>query len=201
MPDLIIFGAGGHAKSVADIAVKNGYRIAGVLDDNENVSDFLDFKRLGKLSDCVKYKDSACFAMGIGSNKVRKMIFEKYPDLDYVTLIHPTASIGTNVKIKKGTVVMPLCAVNVCAEIGEFCVINTGAVVEHDCVVGDFSLIAPNVTLCGGVKIGKEVWMGAASTVNQTVKICDGVTVGSSALVTKDITEKGTYIGVPVKKM
>ena len=201
MRNLIIFGAGGHAKVIADIAMKNGYEIAGFLDDNDAISEVIGFKRLGKISDCVKYKDTHDFAIGIGNNSVRKNIFEKYSDLNYVTLIHPTASIGLNTEITRGTVVMPMTVVNACATVGEFCVINSGAVVEHDCVVGDFTLIAPNSTLCGCVKVGNEVWMGAGSSVNPVVKICDNVTVGSGAVVTKDITEPGTYVGVPIKKI
>lgn len=201
MRNLIIFGAGGHAKVIADIAMKNGYEIAGFLDDNDAITKVIGFKRLGKISDCVKYKDTHDFAIGIGNNSVRKNIFEKYSDLNYVTLIHPTASIGLNTEIKRGTVVMPMTVVNACATVGEFCVINSGAVVEHDCVVGDFTLLAPNSTLCGCVKVGNEVWMGAGSSVNPVVKISDNVTVGSGAVVTKDITEPGTYVGVPIKKI
>lgn len=201
MSKLVIFGGGGHAKVIADIALKNGYEIKGFLDDNDSVSMVLGYPVLGKIDDCVKYKDTCVFAIGIGNNSVRKMIFEKYPDLEYPTFIHPTASIGIETKIGRGTVVMPLVVVNACAEVGAFSVLNSGCVVEHDCKVGDFTLIAPNATLCGVAKIGNSVWMGAGSSVNPTVKICDNVTVGSGGVVTKDIEEPGTYVGVPVKKI
>lgn len=201
MRKLIIFGASGHAEVVADIAMKNGYEIEGFLDDNESISEVIGIKKIGKVSDCLDYKDSCDFAIGIGNNAVRKKIFETYPELSYVTLIHPTASIGINVEIKKGTVVMPMTVVNACATIGEFCVINSGAVVEHDCKIGDFTLIAPNATVCGVCNIGNEVYMGAGSVVKQVINICDNVTTGSGSVIVKDITEPGTYIGVPVKKI
>ena len=201
MRKLIIFGGGGHAEVVADIAMKNGYEIEGFLDDNESISEVIGIKKIGKVSDCLDYKDACDFAIGIGNNAVRKKIFETYPDLSYVTLIHPTASIGINVEIKKGTVVMPMTVVNACATIGEFCVINSSAVVEHDCRVGDFCLIAPNATVCGVCNIGNEVYMGAGSVVKQVINICDNVTTGSGSVIVKDITEPGTYIGVPVKKI
>ncbi len=201
MDKLVIFGAGGHAKVIADIAMKNGYEIAGFLDDNDAISEVMGFKRLGKISDCEKFKENCVFAIGIGNNAVRKKIFESYPDLEYPTLVHPSACVGIETKIGKGTVVMPMVVVNACAQVGDFCVLNSSSVVEHDCVVGDFTLIAPNATLCGCVKVGNEVWMGAGSAVNPVVKICDNVTVGSGGVVTKDITEPGTYIGVPIKKI
>lgn len=201
MSKLVIFGAGGHAKVIADIALKNGYEIAGFLDDNDSVKEVLGYPVLGKIADCIKFKDTCVFAIGIGNNAVRKMIFEKYSDFEYPTLIHPSACVGIETKIGKGTVVMPLVVVNACAEIGDFTVLNSGCVVEHDCRVGDFTLIAPNTTLCGVVSVGNSVWMGAGSSVNPTVKICDNVIVGSGGVVTKDITEPGTYVGVPVNKI
>ncbi len=201
MSKLVIFGAGGHAKVVADIALKNGFEIEGFLDDNASASSVIGYPILGKIDDCVKFKDTCVFAMGIGNNAVRKKIFDKYPDLNYPVLVHPTASIGIEAKIGKGTVVMPMVVVNACAEVGEFSILNSACVIEHDCRVGDYCLIAPNVTMCGASKAGDFVWMGAGSVVNQTVKICSNVTVGSGAVVTKEITEGGTYVGVPATKI
>lgn len=201
MSDLIIIGASGHAKVLADIAVKTGYKIIGFLDDNENISEVLGYKRLGKTSDCLKYKDTCKFVIGIGNNAVRKKISEEHSELNFVTLIHPTASIGLSVTIGEGTVVMPMAVINSCATIGKHSIINSGAVVEHDCKVGDFCLIAPHTTLCGVVKIGNSVHMGAGSVVNQTLSVCDNVMVGSGSIVIKNITEPGTYVGVPTKKL
>ena len=201
MRKLVIFGGGGHAKVVADIAMKNGFEIEGFLDDNDSVSSVMGYPVLGKIDDCVKFKETCAFAIGIGNNAVRKKIFEKYADFEYPVLVHPTASIGIETKIGKGTVVMPMAVINACAEIGEFSVVNSSAVVEHDCRVGDFCLIAPNATMCGVSEIGNMFWLGACCALNPTVKICDGVTVGSGAIVVKNITEAGTYVGVPAKKI
>lgn len=201
MRKLVIFGGGGHAKVVADIAMKNGFKIEGFLDDNSSVSSVMGYPVLGKIDDCVRFKDTCAFAIGIGNNAVRKKIFEKYADFDYPVLIHPTANIGIETKIGKGTVVMPMAVINACTEIGEFSVINSCAVVEHDCKIGDFTLIAPNATICGTVTVGSQAWLGAGCVINQTIKICNGVTVGSGAVVTKDITEQGTFVGVPVTKI
>ena len=201
MRKLVIFGGGGHAKVVADIAMKNGFEIEGFLDDNDSVSSVIGYPVLGKIDDCVRFKDTCAFAIGIGNNAVRKKIFEKYADFEYPVLVHPTASNGIETKIGKGTVVMPMAVIKACAEIGEFSVVNSSAVVEHDCRVGDFCLIAPNATMCGVSEIGNMVWLGAGCALNPTVKICDGVTVGSGAIVVKNITEAGTYVGVPAKKI
>ena len=201
MSKLVIFGAGGHARVVADIALKNGYEIEGFLDDNPSASTVIGYPVLGKIEDCVNFKDTCVFAMGIGNNAARKKIFDKFSDLEYPVLVHPTASIGIEAKIGKGTVAMPFVVMNACASVGEFSILNSASVIEHDCKVGDYCLIAPNVTMCGMSQCGNMVWLGAGSVVNQTVKICDGVTVGSGAVVTKEITESGTYVGVPATKI
>ncbi len=201
MSDLIIIGASGHAEVLADIAIKSGYNLVGFLDDNEAITEVLGYKKLGKISDCLKYKSTCDFVIGIGNNAVRKRIAEEYPELNFVTLIHPTASIGLNVTIDKGTVVMPMAVMNACATIGKHSTINSGAVVEHDCKVGDFCLIAPHATLCGVVQVGNEVHIGAGAVINQVLTICDNVTIGSGSVVTKSIAEPGTYVGVPAKKI
>ncbi len=200
MCDLIIIGGGGHAKVIADIAIQSGYTIRGFLDDNCEIEAVLGYCRLGSVADCVNFTDCS-FIIAIGNGKIRRMIAEKYPQLDYVTLIHSSAVIGSEVKIGKGTVVMPLSVINACAEIGEFSIVNTAAVVEHDSIVGDFTMLAPNCTVCGLTKIGSNCFIGAGSTVRNVLSICDNVTVGLGAAVVKDITEEGTYVGVPAKRI
>lgn len=200
MCDLIIIGGGGHAKVISDIAKLNGYKVRGFLDDNCEIEEFLGYRRLGNVADCVGFSD-CCFVIAIGNSKIRREIAESYPNLNYITLIHPSAVIGSNVKIEKGTVVMPCAVINTCAEIGEFCIVNTSAIVEHDCVIGKFTMLAPNCTVCGLTKIGRDCFIGAGSTIKNVLNICDSVTVGLGAAVVKDITKPGTYIGVPAKKI
>lgn len=198
MSDLIIIGGGGHAKSVADLAIKNGFNIIGFLDDNETITEMLGLKRLGKIEDCEKYADSARFVIGIGNSAVRRRVFDTYK-LEYQTLVHPSAVIGTNVVIGNGTVVMAGAVINADAKIGKQSIINTSAVVEHDCIVGEFTMVAPGSVVCGFSKIGSNCWLGAGSVVNSVINICDNTIVGSGGVVVKNIVEPGTYIGVPVR--
>lgn len=200
MSDLIIIGGGGHAKSVADISIKNGYNVIGFLDDNEEVTEMLGIKRLGAVADCEKYAQKAKFVIGIGNNAVRKRIYETY-SLSYETLIHPSAIIATDVIIENGSVVLAGANINADAKIGKQSIINTGAVVEHDCTIGEFTMVAPRATICGFTKVGNNCWIGAGSVVNNVVKICDDVMIGSGAVVTKDIDLQGTYVGVPVRRI
>jgi acetyltransferase-like isoleucine patch superfamily enzyme len=72
--------------------------------------------------------------------------------------------------------------------------------VDHDCEIGDFSHISPGATIAGEVKIGARTWVGAGATVSNGISVCDGCIIGAGAVAVKDITEPGTYIGVPAKK-
>lgn len=200
MSDLIIIGGGGHAKVIIDIAKQNGCNIVGFLDDDIKVSELLGYKRLGSISDCVNYGSEVSFFIAIGNNKIRKEIFSKY-SLNYATLIHPSAIIGPSVSIGEGTVVMAGVVINASAKIGKQSIVNTACVVEHDVVIGDFTMLAPHSTVCGFTQIGNNCWLGAGATVNNVIKICDAVTVGSGSVVVKDITESGTYLGIPARSV
>ncbi|MBR6533776.1 MAG: acetyltransferase [Clostridia bacterium] len=198
MHDLIIIGAGGHAKVIADIATANDYNIIGFLDDNCDIQKLLNFDRLGKIEDAPLFSNKAQFIIAIGNNAVRKEIAQKY-NLSFATLIHPTAVIGSQVEIHKGTVVMPLAVINSSSKIGEHCIINSASVIEHDNTINNFTHISPNATLCGTVKIGKNCHIGANATVINNTNICDDCVIGAGAVVTKNIEKSGTYIGIPAK--
>ena len=201
--NVIILGAGGHAKVVADIVIKSGDTFIGFLDDNIEVGTKIidEYTVLGKLEDSINFncKKNVYFAFGIGDNRVRKRIYDEFK-LNYYTAIHPTAIIGLNVKIGEGTVVMPNAVVNASARIGIGCIINTCAVIEHDNVICDFVHVSPNATLCGRVLVGSCTHIGAATVVRNNISICENVIVGAGAVIVKNITEEGVYIGVPARK-
>ncbi len=195
---LVIVGAGGHGKVIADIALHLGYRTIVFLDDHAE-GTCVGFPILGASTEILRYDDGLTdFVIAIGNNMIRRTIAEKYA-VSWVTLVHPTAVIGSNVQLGEGTVVMAQAVINPCAEIGEHCIINTAAVVEHDNKLGDFVHISPKAALGGTVCIGNGTHIGIGAAVKNNVAICASCTVGAGAVVVKDIIEKGTYIGVPAK--
>ena len=199
--NVIIIGAGGHAKVIADIIVKLGDTLIGFLDDKiEKDTIIIDkYKVLGKVSDCEKLEcRENYFVIAIGNNEIRRRISEKYK-LQYYTAIHPSAIVGIDVKIGEGTVVMANAVINPSSRIGQHCIINTGAIVEHDNIIEDYVHISPNATLCGTVEVGKMTHIGAGATIKNDVNICDKCIIGAGAVVVKNIEEKGIYMGVPIK--
>lgn len=200
MNRLIIIGAGGHGKVIADSALKNGYTDICFVDDHAT-GECMSFPIIGTSADIEKLNDEKTdFVIGIGNNAVRKKIAEKY-DVNWVTIIHPSAQIATYVSIGKGTVVMAGAVINVCTTVGEHCIINTSAVVEHDNVIGDYVHISPCVKLGGTVKVGEQTHVGIGATVSNNIDICHNCIVGAGTVVVRNIENSGTYLGVPARKM
>lgn len=189
--EVIIIGASGHGRVIADIIKKSGDKVLGFLDDDTSKCV------LGKVDECKKFADKY-FIIGIGNNEVRRRIAEKYSGLKYYTAIHPAAVIAEHVTIGQGTAIMAAAVVNDNAKIGNHCIINTSAVVEHDNIISDYVHISPGAVLCGTVTVGTNVHIGANAVVKNNITIAGDVQIGCGGAVVKNIKKAGTYIGVPV---
>ena len=202
MKKLIIIGAGGHGKVVADIAENiGGYGEILFLDDSDSPKN-MKYRVVGKTDDFQKYADAE-FAVAIGSADARARIQEKLglAGAKIATLVHPRATVANSAQIGEGSVVMAGAVINPDAKIGIGCIVNTCASVDHDSEVGDFSHVSVGARICGTVRIGDRVWIGAGATVINNVNICDCAFVGAGAAVVSDISEKGTYVGVPARRI
>ncbi len=150
--EVVIIGAGGHSKVVADIIIKSKDKLIGFLDDNLKIGSKIieNYQVLGKIEECFdlqKEKKELYFIIAIGDNHIRKEIYNKYK-LNYYIAIHPNSNIGLEVQIGEGTVIMANACVNSGTQIGNNCIINTGAIIEHDNKIEDYVHVSPNATLC-----------------------------------------------------
>lgn len=203
MKELIILGAGGHGRVVADVALADcSYQNISFLDDHPEKSK-LSKLVIGKLMDYKKWIDTADFFVALGNSKLRQQFMEmlKKDHANIATLFHPSVIIGSGVELGEGTVIMPGAIINSGSVIGDGVIINTASSVDHDCVIGDYSHVAVGAHLAGTVEVGKHTWIGAGATVSNDVKITDGCMIGAGAVVVKNIMEAGTYVGVPARKM
>ena len=197
---LIIVGSGGHGKVIADNALKNGYTDINFVDDNA-VGICMGFPIIGKCCDLEKLNDGKTdFIIGIGNNSIRKIISERY-DVNWISLVHPSAQIAFGVSLGAGAVIMAGAVINSFAIIGKHCIINTHAVIEHDNIIKDFVHISPNVALGGKVYIDELTHIGIGATIQNNVYIHRECIVGAGAVVVKDIERTGTYVGVPARKI
>lgn len=199
MKKLAIIGASGHGKVVADIARKNGYKEIIFLDDDENIHECGGYPVVGKSSDAATI--DADVIVGIGSTRIRKRIQESIPDEKLTVIVHPDAVVAEDVTIGAGTVVMAGAVINPGARIGDGCIVNTCSSVDHDCEIGEYVHISVGSHLCGTVSVGEGTWIGAGATVINNVSICTDCMIGAGAVVVKDITESGTYVGIPAERV
>lgn len=197
MKKLVIIGASGHGKVIADIAVKNGYEEIVFLDDNEGLTECAGYPVVGKTGEAATMDGDKIIA--IGNAKIRERIQTNLENV--VTLIHPNATISRRVKIGKGTVIMAGTVINSDAVIGDGCIINTGSSVDHDCRIGDYVHISVGAHVAGTVEIGCRTWIGAGATIINNIDICNDCMIGIGAVVIRNCSEIGTYVGNPARRI
>lgn len=194
---LIIIGASGHGKVVADIA-KDKYEEIVFLDDDPNIKSCAGYPVLGLTTMTPELEGDVFVA--VGDNRIRKKLMEKNRGRHFPVLFHPSAVVADGVETGEGSVVMAGAVINPGATIGKGAIVNTSSSIDHDCVVGDYCHISVGAHLCGTVEIGDNVWIGAGAVVSNNLTICSDCMIGAGAVVINDIEETGTYIGVPARK-
>lgn len=199
---VVIIGAGGHGKVIADIVQKSGDRVLGFLDDNTALPEKIEgIPVLGCADDYIKYPDAE-FIIAIGNAAMRRQIAEQLNGVRWHTAVHPCAVISSmGVKIGEGSVVMANAVINPGASIGRHCIVNTASVIEHDDVIADYVHISVGAKLGGTVSVGEQTWVGIGAVVSNNVSVYNRCIIGAGAVVVKDIKESGTYVGVPARKI
>ncbi len=195
---LMILGASGHGKVIADIARLAGYEEIAYLDDAPDTA----VPTAGTVADHKRFLDSHDFIVAIGNNAIRERITKmlKNSNAALATLIHPAATIGSNVTIGEGTVVMAGAVINADASVGNGAIVNTCSSIDHDCTVGDFTHVSVGSRLAGTVTVGERTMIGAGAVVINNRSICADCMIGAGAVVVENIKESGTYVGVPAKR-
>jgi len=202
--NLVIVGASGHGKVVADIALLMGqYENVYFMDDFAHHSECMGIPIIGKTDNIDEWLETADFFVAIGNTNIRKCLLEKIQSkkASIATLVHPNAVIGSNVTIGEGTVVMAGVVLNADCCVGKGCIINTGATVDHDCIIGDYVHVSVGAHVAGTVSVGECTWIGAGAVISNNVSILGDCTIGAGAVVVGDIETSGTYVGVPARKI
>lgn len=202
MNGLLIIGAGGHGKVVADTACEGGRwdKIAFLDDRYKQIDNVMNWPVLGSLLQAQEYlHDYPDLVVALGNNKLRVELLKRYSDLGFrlPVLIHPTAYISRAASLNPGTVVFPRVAINAGANVGFGSIINTGATIEHDCRIGVGVHICPGVNLAGEVKVGDYSWIGIGTTVIQQVFIGEHVVIGAGSVIVKEVESNVKVLGVP----
>ncbi len=197
--DLLIFGAGGHAKAASDCA-RSLYPRQLMLGGGAG-GQWRDIPILPQSAQTLAEWKAQCplAFVAIGDGALREAVLSSLEAAGFtlVTLVHPSAAVSPSARLGPGTMVGPRAAVNADAQIGKGCIVNTGAIVEHDCRVGDFSHISPGAVLGGGVILGARCWVCLGAAVSDHVEIGPRTTVGAGAAVLSSLPGGVLAAGVP----
>ncbi len=199
---LVVFGAGGHSRVVADLAICAGFEVLGFVDESMPLGQLILGRAvLGKASWLKGRGQELVVALGIGDNRTRAASFQACQDAGVACppLIHPRASVSASATIGEGTVVMAGAVVNAEAALGRGVIVNSGAVVEHECPVGDFAHLSPNATLGGRARLEAYVHLGLCACVLPGCVVGEGTVVGAGAVVHRSLPAGVTAVGVPAK--
>lgn len=207
---LVVVGAGGHAKVLADLIAAGGrYRVVGAVDPKPNgaAAKHSGLTILGgdELLPRLKAKGVSHAAVGVGASPdtaPRAALRRALAALGFrlPALVHPRAIVSPGAALGDGSQVMAGAVVNAGARLGAGAVVNTGAVVEHDCAIGDDAFVGPGATLGGNVRLGDGAFVGLGATVNPGLTIGARAIVGAGAVVVKDVRAGATAVGVPARE-
>ena len=210
MKDIVIFGAGGHAREIAFLIeeINNEFRewnILGFVEKDKTNLDTMDRKYSIYCTEdeLLELDHPIAAALGIGKPKIIRSIakkFEDHPNVSFPNLIHPdTVWDRDRINMGRGNII---CAGNIFTtdiNIGSFNCFNRNSTYGHDIEIGDFCIFNPGLSISGSVKVESSCLIGTGATILQNVGIGKGAVVGAGAVVIKDVLSGSTVIGVPAK--
>ena len=197
---LLILGAGGHGRAVADLAVECGWSVAGFTDRSPGPGvlgedgDVEDLIRAGKA-------DAAVVGLGNTALHRRTELFEllKKAGATIPTLVHPRASVSRTCRIGDGTVVVPGVVLGAAVEVGDNVVLYSNAVAEHDCRIAAHAYLSPGAILTGAVILEEGAFVGAGAVLFPGITVGARAMVAAGAVVTNRVEAGATVLGSPAR--
>lgn len=203
---VVVFGAGGHAKVVLDVLeCLKRYVVVGLLDSSVEFHGTTrwGYKVLGGRDQfaALKRRGVSRLIVALGDNRQRQAVFEDAVKAGFepITVVHPSALLGSGVKIGPGTLLVAGAVVNVDAVIGDNVIINTAATVDHDCRIGSHAHLSPGVHLAGNVTVGELSHIGIGAVVLPNCTIGRGCVVGAGAVVLENVPDGVVVAGNPAR--
>lgn len=204
MKSLLIFGAGGHGKVVAETALQAGNwkQIAFADDRYPSLDANPGCPVVANLNDARRMSSSYPDAVvAFGDNDERLALSRELTETGFSLppVIHPRATVAATAVIAGGVVVFANSVIQPYSTIGFAAIVNTAASVDHDCTISEGVHIGPGARLAGGISIGACSWVGIGSSVIQNLRIGHHVTIGAGSCVIDDVEDYSVIMGVPAK--
>jgi len=201
-------GSGEMARHIAHYMIEdNQFDVVGYFDDFTDKGKIVNgFPILGKINEVEESFKNGIFdelinAIGFTRMEYRKELFERFVNkVPFATFIHSSCLVDSTAKIGKGVVVFPFAILYLDAVVEDNVFIQIRSYVT-DSIVKKHSMVSGTVSIAGRSEVGECCNIGISTTISNDVKICDYVRTGAGCIVNKDITEPGTYVGVPARKI
>lgn len=212
MPEpLVIVGAGGFGREAVDVVeALNGaasvpvWDLIGVVDDapSEENLDRLAVRglhRVGSTDDLLARFEHPWFVVGIGNPTVRQRVAERCESagLRAATLVHPAATLGSQVALGGGTVVCAGARLTTNITVGRHVHINPNCTIGHDTTLADFVSLNPASSISGDCEVRPRTLVGVGAVVLNQVTVGADVVVGAAACVVHDVPDGAVVKGVP----
>jgi sugar O-acyltransferase (sialic acid O-acetyltransferase NeuD family) len=209
MRPLVLWGATGQAKVIAEFAPDLGYEIIGLIDCAPEVESplpgvpiFRDRSGLDSLlSEAGGQELSGAAAIGgwRASDRLDVLAIMRTRGLHTPSLIHPTAWVARDADVANGAQVLAAAAIAARARLGAGVIVNTGARIDHECIVGQGAHVASGAVLAGCVELGRNSFVGPGAVVVARARIGEGSIIGAGAVVTRDIPAGVVAYGSPAR--
>jgi sugar O-acyltransferase (sialic acid O-acetyltransferase NeuD family) len=204
---LAIIGGGALGQHIAHYAkLTNKFSKIVFVDDTINIGTYSFGNVIGSIAEIDKLIEADEFQnllIGIGYKHmhVREILFNKYySSISFPNIIHSSCYIDESTLMGDGNILLPGCIIDKGCTIGNNIFINPGTIIAHDCVLKDHSFFGAGVNISGFVKTGICCFFGTGTSTIENITIGDNIKTGAGALVTKNISESGTYVGIPARK-
>ena len=202
MKKILVVGAGGHSRVVISTLEEIGiFNVVGVFDPNFNNQQekILGYTLLGPPSAISNYSpDEHSIALAIGSNSIRRKVFEAFNMYDFPNIIHPLACVSPSATLGKGNFVAPFAHIGPKAKLGSHNILNTFSNVEHESVIGDFCQLGPGSVICGRCCLHNDIFVGANATVIENLSLATSVIIGAGSVIIRSVTSSSSVlVGVP----
>ena len=201
MKKVIIFGVGNFAKLVFSYLKNSQHQVVGFTVNKHmlNKTEFLNlpvvpFENINKIYPPENF--SLFIAMGhTNMNKNRAKIFNEAKKLGYelVSYVHPTSTIGEDVKMGENCLILENNVIQPFVSIGNDVIIWSNNVISHDTIIKDHCFIIHQIVISGHVTIEPYCIIAANSTIRNRITIAKECVIGMGTVIMKNTKEKGVY--------